>query len=80
MPKAIHILTAAKHAYFMATEDVEYATRKSNSFLARCGADISKGPNQEISMDVVKQVVFAALDAETETLFFTKLNSLRTQK
>ena len=73
--KAIDVLKAAKNT-FQKYGDEDYATRKSNSFLNRCGVKLEDGPNQEIAMETIKQIVYAMLDSESEKVFWAHLKTV----
>lgn len=74
--KAIDVLKAAKRTYEN-YGDADYAKGKANNFIRRCGAKLEDGTEQMISADRVKQVVYAALDADSEQEFWANLSAIR---
>jgi hypothetical protein len=70
--KAIDVLRSAKNT-FQDCGDEEYAIKKANTFLRRCGAILEDGPEQSISAEMVKKVANAMFDAEAEESFFVAL-------
>ena len=71
--KAIHVLEAARKAFYSANQDENYAKSRANAFVSRCGADINLGPKQLLSHEVVRQVAFSMLDVDTENVFWSSL-------
>lgn len=66
------------HAIYSVYADVgdkDYAKRKTNNFLKRCGADINKPKYQLLDINLIKNVVYAMLDEECEKVFWLRLNS-----
>jgi hypothetical protein len=71
--KAGKVMAAAKATFCSANSNESYWKAKTNNFLKRCGAVLEKGPDQELSEEAVKQVVFAMLDVGTEQVFWSVL-------
>jgi hypothetical protein len=77
--KAINVLDAAEKA-FRFVGDSDYASSKSKVFLKRCFAECGITPSgrldQEIDLNSVKKVVFAMLDPDVESKFWSYLGEL----
>lgn len=73
--KAIDVLTAAKQT-FENYGNEDYAKSKANSFLRRCGAKLEDGPDQLVSSDSVKRIVYAMLDPDSEQVFWANLGKV----
>jgi hypothetical protein len=70
--KAIKVLRAAGKT-FANYGNEDYAKSKTNSFLRRCGTKLDDGPDQDIPHEIIKAVVYAMLDADSELLFWANL-------
>lgn len=71
---AIKVMYAI-HSVFADAGDAEYAERKTNNFLKRCGADINKPKEQPLDVSLIREVVYAMLDKDSEETFWLRLNS-----
>jgi len=67
--KAIDVLKAAKKTFSL-YGDEDYTERKANNFVYRCGARVENGPEQTLDMEIIKQVVYSMLDADSEEVFW----------
>lgn len=70
---AVRVMHAI-HSVFSGAGDKDYAERKTNNFLKRCGADISKPKEQPLDVARIKEVAYAMLDKDSEELFWLKLS------
>jgi len=70
--KAGKVIEAA-YATFSQYGDEVYAKTKANSFVYRCGVR-GNDPEQEVSTETIKNIVYAMLDEDSEKVFWTHLN------
>jgi hypothetical protein len=66
-------LMIAVHSVYESRGDEEYARKKTNNFLARCGVKIENGPEQEVDFIKICDIANAALDEDAEFELITKL-------
>lgn len=71
---AIKVMYAV-YSVFADAGNKEYAERKTNNFLKRCGVDINKPKEQPLDIAIIKEVVYAMLDKDSEKTFWLRLNS-----
>lgn len=64
----------AIYSVFLSVGNKDYAERKTNNFLKRCGADINKPKEQPLDIARIKEVAYAMLDEDTDNLLWLKLN------
>lgn len=70
--RALDVMNAA-YETFKSYGDSLYVRKKVNAFLTRCGANSDLSENQILSMDLVKEVVYGMLDADSEKIFWNHL-------
>ena len=74
--RAVDVMYAV-HAAFSSAAGADYAKRKTDSFLRRCGADIQKPKEQPLDPDRVRQIAVAMLDEESEAIFWAEMRRRR---
>jgi len=70
--KAVDVMHAA-HAVFAKRGDASYAKSKTNNFLRRCGADITKPKEQLLDAEKVILTANGMFDTDAEGEFFAAL-------
>jgi hypothetical protein len=70
--KAGQVLLAV-HAVYLGVGNAGYAEMKANNFLKRLGCKIEDGPEQEVEVESVKALAYAALDEDREKELFARL-------
>lgn len=70
--RAVDVMYAV-YGVFAKRGDESYARKKTNTFLCRCGAEISKPKEQPLDSEVVVMTANAMLDQEAEEEFFSAL-------
>lgn len=71
---AVKVVNAV-YSVFRDAGDEGYAKEKTKIFLNRCRINIHKPKEQPVNIKVIKEIVYAMLDADSEKTFWLRLNS-----